>query len=61
MRHPGDDPTVRVVTGEIPVRFVCFLPFCQHDDTFAGNCGDYPPRRAAWLCPGTGRGTLPFE
>jgi hypothetical protein len=64
-RYSGDDPTVRVVTGEIPVRFVRFLPIYVDGDTYAGNCPgsirDYPSRSAAWHSPGTGRGRLLFQ
>ena len=57
-RISGDDTAVRVVTGEIPVRFVWFLPLSGRRDTFAGN---YPVRKAAWQGAPTGAGTLPFE
>jgi hypothetical protein len=36
----GDATAERAITGEIPVRFVVFLPFSVDHDTFARN---YPP------------------
>jgi hypothetical protein len=56
---------VRVVTGEVPVRFVWFLPGSGCPDTFDPK-RENPERRgmrlkAAWLAAGTRRGTLPFE
>ena len=58
-------PAVRVVTGEVPVRFVWFLPATDCPDTHLIPKG-VPPHEAergeaAWLAAGTCRETLPFE
>jgi len=57
---------VRVVTGEVPVRFVWFLPATGCPDTHLIPKGmDTLTARnaanAAWLAAGTCRETLPFE
>jgi hypothetical protein len=56
---------VRVVTGEVPVRFVRFLPASDCPDTHLTPKGvalhDAERGEAAWLAAGTCRETLPFE